>query len=317
MARSISLERRNLNSDLYNSSEYKNLQRLIIDGSCVVFVGSGLSVGIYPSWEDLIKLICDRCGIEGIRAGQNVSGELLLEKADEAKIKNIKLYNQVLKDIFRPVVNRREAYELLMRSRFKFYMTTNFDPLLANETRKPEYECGGVYCYPDLPYRSNRAVYYIHGIVRHDDRSEPNIILGKKDFDVGYSSKRTLYSFLHQIFTYESVLFIGCRLREPQLREIFRICHETRKEIESFHNVTGPTRYILLPYTFKRITSFTNVKRDENAEEQETSRFQELGITEIRYDPKDGQHSGLEELLRDWCQLPPINILRGFNFGEP
>ena len=169
--------------DLYEDTEYKNLLKLVRDRSCVVFVGSGLSTRIYPSWEELIKQLCEECGIGGFKVNECMNAEILLEKADEAKAKNKELYYQALKKTFSPVVNRREAYELLMRLRFKFYITTNFDPLLANETSKPEHECDGVYCYPDLPLRkTNRAVYYIHGMVRDDDRSDPNILLGKKEF---------------------------------------------------------------------------------------------------------------------------------------
>ena len=96
---------------------------------------------------------------ENMVSNDLIDAETLLIKADEAKSKDPSTYNRVLQEIFAPVVHRREAYELIMRLKFKFYITTNFDPLLANETNKPEHECKGVYCYPDLPYRQERAAY--------------------------------------------------------------------------------------------------------------------------------------------------------------
>jgi len=297
-------------TELSSSEEYKDLQRIVKDGSCVAFIGSGLSAGIYPSWENLIKKLCERCGVEGAEPYENGEVDTLLERADMAKERDEEMYNTVLTEVFSPGVNKREAYELLMRLEFKFYITTNFDPLLANETRRPECQCNGVYCYPDLPYRRDRVVYYIHGMVRDNKRLE--VILGKRDFDRGYSPETPLYSFLHQVFTYEPILFIGCSLREPQLENIFKICHEIRRNIERRKNIRAPNRYILLPYRFLRTQEMFEMGRDHRGEEEENNRFKDLGIIPIRYDPKDQQHSGLEEIFREWCDLPPLNVLSGF-----
>jgi len=305
-----------VNFDLYDKSECRRLLKLIREGSCVVFVGSGLSTGIYPSWEALIHELCEKCGIEGINGVHVPDAEILFAKADEAKSKDPITYKRTLKKIFAPVVHKREAHELLMRLTFKFYITTNFDPLLANETNKPEYRCKGVYRYPDLRYRESRAVYHIHGMVMDDPQHELKIILGGKDFEEGYSNNKTLHSFLHQVLTYESMLFVGCRLSEPPLRDIFKLCRETRNEIEAFHSVKAPDRYILLPYQFNLKKRDSRILRDKEVEDEENSRFDELGVKTIRYFQKDSNHSGLEEIFREWCQIPPINVLKGFDFGD-
>lgn len=303
--------------ELYDRSESKTLLELIRKRSCVLFVGSGLSTGMYPSWEALIRELCSRCGVRGISGNDDIDPKLLLAKADEAQFKDPMKYHCTLRDIFASVVvHRREAYELLMRLSFKFYVTTNFDPLLAYETKKPEHRCPDIYRYPDLPHRHGRAAYYIHGMVTDESQSAQTIILSKADFDIGYSPEKTLYSFLHQVLTYEPILFIGCQLREPELKEMFRICRETRKEIELFHGKTAPKRYIFLPYKFLASEESIEVKRDEQIEEQENSEFSELGITVVRYNPKDENHSGLEEILTEWCQLPPLNIRKGFDLGD-
>ena len=298
---------------LYKNPDYQDLQKQVQEGNCVVFIGAGLSEGIYPGWTSLVKSLCQQCGIDWINSDQDENIKLLLDKADEAKVKNKKAYDMTLKKAFGPVVNKREAYELLMRLKLKFYVTTNFDQLLANETTKPEYSCSNIYRYPDLPLRRGRAVYYIHGMIKHDEDSEPNIILGKQDFDNAYSTSTTLYSFLHQVLTYETVLFVGCTLREPQLIEVFKICRQVRRELEHYQNMTAPNRYILLPDKASAGLDSIPMQQNLSLEEDETQLLKELDINTIRYDPKDKNFSGLEGILREWCKLPDLTISRGFS----
>jgi hypothetical protein len=122
--------------EIHESSDYQNLIGLIRDRSCVPFIGSGLSAGLYPSWNDLIKTLCEECDVGNLGTEENLSSEDLLKKADEAKANDVVAYNRTLGELFTPSVHKREAYELLLRLKFRFYITTNFDPLLAEETRK-------------------------------------------------------------------------------------------------------------------------------------------------------------------------------------
>ena len=53
-------------------------------------------------------------------------------------------------------------------------------------------------------------------------------------------------------------------------------------------------------------------ERDLRGEQEETSRFRELDIAVLRYDPTDEKHSAIEEILEEWCELAPIKERSGF-----
>jgi len=303
-------------------SEYDNLKKHVNSGSCVAFVGSGLSLPdiLYPSWEQLIVLLCKECGLdESINLNDS---ELLLELADKARERDEATYYKTLNEVFgKPVVKTNLAYDLMMRIKFCSYITTNFDPLLEKEAQKPEHHCNSeIYSCPALPFDKIRlrSVYYIHGKIQANSMQGPmQIILGKRDFDYYYALQHgTLLSFLHQLLTSYPLLFIGCGLRERPLRRIFDICREARREIENaVSGSKAPHRYALLPMKFTKTLQNPIWKRDVTKEEEEKARFMELDIRVVRYDPKDENHSGLLAILEEWCTLSPTTRGSGFEGG--
>jgi hypothetical protein len=207
-----------------------------------------------------------------------------------------------------------------MRLKLKSYVTTNFDPLLATESRKREHDCNGVYEFPALPVDriSFRAVYYIHGRVKEGvEPKEGEILLGRSDFERAYDdSAGTLGSFLHQVLTFQPLFFIGCTLREPPLKHIFERCHKVREQIQrDWPEQRAPERYALLPTRYRKESKSLG-QRDTEAEYEETGRFRELDIRVVRYVPKDERHSAIEEILEEWCSLPPISDRCGFEKGD-
>jgi hypothetical protein len=315
---SIGSLRINMPNILYEDPEYGTLQELIRKGSCVAFLGSGLSTtkGLYPGWEKVVSSLCQACGLDEPTPEQEQNVDFMLDLADRACDRDEAAYCRTLAEIFgKPVVETRRAYDLLMRLKFKSYITTNFDPLLAMESQKPEHSCRGVYAPPALPAHeiNNRAIYYIHGRIEVGVTPQKDqVVLGQRNFEHAYSDTGgTLKSFLHQVFTFQELLFIGCGLREPQLMEVFRICREVRNEIKRERpGYRVPQRYVLLPITLKREIDKTT-RRDISTEEDEVLRFQELDIKVIRYDPIDVNHSAIEEFLENWCNLPPITTRSG------
>ena len=286
---------------------------LIRKGSCVAFVGSGLSSGIYPTWEELISTICHNCGLGHIDSTQPLNADSLMELADTAKAQDRDSYDRTLIDTFSGTVTQtRRAYELLMKLPFKLYLTINFDPLLADETRKPENQCSEIYKYPSLPYKEKRDVYYLHGLVEKD--SDLEVVLSKTEFEEAYHHKSSLYNILYRTFVWENLLFVGCGLREPALQFVLDMCHKQQRSLISKYGADQPPRrYILKPYKYEP-TSRT-MQRLTKQEHDESQRFEELGIKVVRYDPRD-RHSGIEEMLEHLHRLPPLNVRSGFEEGD-
>jgi hypothetical protein len=49
--------------DTRDNPFYEELVEQVNSRRCVAFVGSGLSMGYYPSWSDLIGGLCEACGL--------------------------------------------------------------------------------------------------------------------------------------------------------------------------------------------------------------------------------------------------------------
>lgn len=294
--------------DILKDPEYDSLKKHAISGNCVAFIGSGLSKGLYPEWDDLVNMLCKECGIRIDRKKGLKDTKVKLRFADRAFRLNKKAYCGVLEREFgKRVTQTRTVYDLLIKCKFKSYITTNFDPLLATEGRKPQSGCLGPFDYPNLPLRNinSRGIYYIHGRIEEGKPLNPNnIILGKRNFNIAYrpNERGTLYSFLDQLLTYEDILFIGGTLREPALESVVKDCKRRIETIKQENpSIRIPGRFILLPI---------RPKKEDNI--NEGKRFEELGIKVCRYNPGDGDHSGLNDLLEAWCKYPGIKPLTGF-----
>jgi hypothetical protein len=117
-----------------NEPYYKDLEELVLRSRrCVAFIGSGLSMGQYPSWSALIADLCEACGLpaDAEMARSTTDPNTLAHLTDVAHDNDSEAYYQVLDTVFgHRVTDTRAAYDLLMRLPFASYVTTNFDPLL-------------------------------------------------------------------------------------------------------------------------------------------------------------------------------------------
>jgi len=153
-----------LDSLIEPSEKAEHLRNVIFSGEAVAFVGSGISMGCYPSWRKTVDILCLRCGID--TPTKDLSPEEFLNKAEECKKLNEQEYFNILRELFGQAASfTRLTYNYLFRLPFKAYVTTNFDPLLA-EHRSSDSK---VFCYPILNFeeigKNTKPVFYIHGTV--------------------------------------------------------------------------------------------------------------------------------------------------------
>lgn len=290
------------------------LNELVRSGNCVAFVGSGLSSDLYPSWPCLISKLCDACGVEYDVIDENTDPEKLLDFADEALNVDADAYCRILAQEFaHPIDKEKAAYDRLMRAPFKCYVTINFDPLLANERRKPERKLGEVYIPPHLSAQDigHRNLFYIHGLIEIGKIPEVNqIILGRNHFQSAYDEdESTLPHFLKELFTFNHIAFLGCTLREYTLKRIFEYSQKVQSKIsDRFPEIELKRKYILLPKRYVNDKEEETIHRDKRTEEEEIRRADEYGVHIVRYEPKDESHSGLMEILEEWGNLLPFEI---------
>lgn len=313
-----------MEDDPRDDPAYRELVEQVNSRTCVAFVGSGLSIGHYPSWPDLIGDLCEACGLPetAAEARRGAEPDRLTTWADEAHDHNPDTYYAKLDEIFgqRPT-STRLAYSLLLRLRFASYVTTNFDPLLEVESRKDEHEIRGIRALPSLNAGelNGRRIFYVHGYLREGrSATHHSLVLRRSEFDHAYDGDRSMLpGFLQQLLVYHPVLFIGAGLQEPQLEHVFDICRRLRRGIESEYSARAPKRYILRPTTLRTsgAASDAPLMRDKRAEAEEDRRFEEIDVKVVRYHKGGAGHSGIEEMLEEWCELSPLPIEPGFPEG--
>jgi hypothetical protein len=292
---------------------YQDLKNLVRSGRCFAFIGSGLSIGVYPAWGELVLSLCNRCAVPVPDSADPSKVETLMDLADKAWANDATTYHRVLAETFgRLPTTTRRAYDLLMQLPFRGYITTNFDPLLADLCRRHPDRCQDVRVYPGLEadFGASRA-FYLHGYVPPGAApTDHRLVLGKSQFEHAYESS-TLRSFLEQLLTFHPVVFIGASLGEPALHKVFDYCHSTRQEIEIHFSGKAKPRYILLSKLYRTVAG-EGSEHDVEVESSEDERFSALDVRVVRYDNKDGEHSVIDDYLEDWADLPPVRIRSGF-----
>jgi len=151
------------------------LSPLIESSTCAVWIGSGLSNGLYPSWKLTIKQLCDRCRVpfpHDDDALPTQAADFYMEKAEECKVADPDEYNRALRSMFGTIsTQKRQALSLLIRLPVKGFVTTNYDPLLREEASLytgPDHVFN-IRAYPSLSTRdfggSKTPIYHIHGAI--------------------------------------------------------------------------------------------------------------------------------------------------------
>jgi hypothetical protein len=273
-----------------------DITEFIGSGPCVAWIGSGLSMPAYPSWDDAIAEVCRKClsQADGPTAGD--PGKLM-SLADECREENPKLYSQTLGELFGHVAqNTRSAYSYICNSPFAGFVTTNFDPLLylAAGNRR-------ISIYPNI-YASaleKNSVVYLHGIAYKPDGSSDgsDLVFSLGEFEKAYKSSFLPY-FLMMNLGSTNTLFVGCRLAEEYIQSTFA---QIRNIYDKSEHVKQRKRVILLPAV-----------DDANKAEEEQRSMAAAGIEIIRYPQVDQSHAGLDQVLeRVWNNLRKNTIDEG------
>jgi len=275
---------------------------IVRNEEAVAFIGSGISAKCYPSWGEIIKKLCENCGVS---YSENINSENFIEKAEECKQKHEDKYHETLADLLgKQTTIFRFTCDLLLRLPFKSYITVNLDPMLAIRAqylnKKSE-----IFVYPFLKNEGirNGNIFYIHGSLGEFSHNPKKIVFSKSEFEEAYVDKGILESFLIQLFAFNNVIFFGCRLSEPPLYKLLEVIKKNIEQIShAFPGTSLPKRFIFLA-------------KDEGDKELD-SYYKRIGINLIRYNKINEDHRGLDKILENWCDLKPIRPEIGFtSFG--
>lgn len=199
---------------------------------CIVFVGAGLSQGAgLPGWRELLHMMI--CWAED--HGVDIPDRAKLEcHIDEGKLLMVaeEMRRRLRKDDFRrfmvekfrkPISELTEAHKLIPKIPFAAALTTNYDKLLESAyTLVHRGVAPHVFTHSDRSEVSAAAcseefyVFKVHGTIDRID----TIILGSTDFDKLMDSESPYQYLLTLIFSTKTILFLGFRLEDPDLRQL-------------------------------------------------------------------------------------------------
>lgn len=244
-----------MNEIFENDPNYNRLTRLVETGDTVAVVGSGLSTGIYPSWVNLIQWLSTVIKDENVQdLSEDTDVAILTRYAQKALNQNKDSFVEILKDEFRDKTHTHDGYRYLALSPFKSYVTLNFDTLLLkqltpikNKTRTSDNNFKTV-VYPHVkPDMINQgALFHVHGIIAPFlPLNVKELVLTESSFKVAYDHESSrLPSFWEELTMNNVVIFIACGLREPEVRNVLKICNLKRKfQISS--GITPPPLFVL------------------------------------------------------------------------
>ena len=296
------------------------LLRAVNDGRCIAWVGSGISKPLYGNWPSSITSLCVACGVADFGAStREPTADDLLDKAEECKRTNVAAYESTLAVMYGGEFGKtRIAYERLVRAPFRAYVTTNVDPLLSTAGEVVGSEA--LRYYPELPSidieRCKKPIFYIHGHARPNGIANGhNLVFARSDFERAYGPSGVVRQFVEQLLTNYPIVFWGCQLQEPGIRESLQRVRDMHTQVkEARDGFTPPLRFAVLPTIYAR-TKGKLGQETEEAEAAEADYFTAIDIKVLRYDPRDREnHWEIEEILRSLCDSS--SKLTGVSAGE-
>lgn len=284
-------------SDLISSGSNgieKEVEALVQNQKCVVFMGSGLSIPPSAEWSKTVKKFAKDIGVHFHKGKEKEVIDECIEK------NNIEFESKFSKEFPKDTATLRTAYVYLFQLNFKAWVTTNFDPWFHNITLGNKIE---TYKYPYVPMNNgiSNGLFYIHGYFDSEGKNclARDLVFGKKSFDEAYGSSSLLPGFLINLFTCENILFVGFDPTEKYISTIIENSNRIRENLikkQIRTEISTPKRFIM-----KEIYTGTDTEKKKEWESKVDS-YRSLDIIPFLYDPIDEGRSGLEKKFRNWVE---------------
>lgn len=201
--------------------------RLIDDlrsGECVLFVGSGLSLGAgLPGWGSLIARLAEKLGLPRSER-QDLDYYLDLaqwyvesEAGQQEPLAGLlaQFFGETARQV-RPTL----AHYLLMSLPLCYVITTNYDDLLERSLRalrRYPVEVIDQSHVPQTGARDGIHVVKFHGDPRHPD----SLVLTRDDYDALFDKQPAMKLLLEGLLLNQTFFFVGYSLRDPDFRQIY------------------------------------------------------------------------------------------------
>ena len=195
------------------------LERAVLDGECVLFVGAGLSRGAgLPDWGQLMERMAAELGLASRDRVDNLDlAQWYRERFTPAGLA------EVIRSTFgdpafapRPTL----AHFLLMSLPVRHVITTNYDDLLERALvalkRHP------VKVIRESDVARMRLSDAVHVVKLHGDAAEAEgIVLCRDDYDEFFEHRPAMALLLEGLLLNKTFFFVGYGLRDPNFRQVY------------------------------------------------------------------------------------------------
>lgn len=256
----------------------------MLEGNPIVFIGAGLSIPPYKTWDGLLQDLESAMGYEASDKSNPI------QAAQEVFDQNPEKFMQSLVSIFAPLPSEcRPALREIANIDFKAYLTTNFDQTLELAFKCARKTPAVTQVYPALQASlcDHGALHYIHGRVSAQTNKPHAIVLHKESYENAYSETGLLPNYLFDIFYSNDVIFTGYGLNKNEpINHILKAVLRTIKFLRKRLSISEKERKIILP--------------SDCDDPELIQRLNELNIEILNYDKIDDDHSGLDDL---WAKV--------------
>jgi hypothetical protein len=288
----------NLDPDSQNNLE--NLISEISRDQCCAFIGSGISQPAgYPSWVEVIHMLCDATRIKTGEEHFDSSKEFRYLAEECRKKLSEDEYDEVLISAFHP--NGRDRYRSIhQRIReipFHGYITTNYDLCLEKAGIALGQNIRTLY-YPELDISKlrERHIYHIHGVLESDkiEATIGTLVLSERDYRFAYEQDDLVPGFLKQLLPYHTVVFMGFSLGDEDITKVLRTVQlslQIRSDFEAKARIG----------IRKPLRQFIFLHQEEGIKQEELDKLdaqvKDLALLPIYYHGESKRHSELETIL--------------------
>jgi len=170
-------------------------------------------------------------------------------------------------------------------------ITTNFDLLLENAARNMKspvqtYALGGI-PRPTLRQEFN-GVLHIHGALDRNPERTSDLIISDQDLGEFYLRRRIVPDLIYDAARLYNLVLVGYSANDPPMRYLLNAVAADGARFRDLKE-----RFI-----------FVGMSKDDPVELED---WKARGITPIRYDVQDHDHSQLQHTLAKWAEFSAIN----------
>ncbi len=192
-------------------------------GECVLFVGSGISVGSgLPGWPSLIEELADDLGIERAARRDGLDWFLDLAQWYREERKRPTLARRIESRFSAESTGAKPtlAHYLLTSLPVRYWITTNYDELLELALDAHRRHPQKVVSERDVARTGGRDGCYVvkfHG----DAPTRRGIVISRDDYDRFFDKRPAMALLLEGLLLNQSFFFLGYGLRDPDFRQIY------------------------------------------------------------------------------------------------